>query len=413
VQIYLVGGAVRDKLLGLEIGERDWVVVGATHEDMLARGFRPVGRDFPVYLHPESGEEYALARRERKTGPGYRGFVCDTGEEVSLEDDLLRRDLTINAMAEDGEGRLIDPFGGRADLRRGLLRHVSEAFVEDPLRVLRVARFAARFAARNFSVAPETMTLMKRITASGELDHLVPERSWAETRRALAETAPQEFFRVLRDCGALAVVFPEIDRLFGVPQPPRYHPEIDTGEHVLLCLQQAARLGLSPMARFAVLVHDLGKGLTPPENWPSHVGHEKAGAREVRALCERFKVPVKWRELALLVCLHHTRCHRIMEMKASTIVTLLEDVDAFRQPERFAEFIAACEADARGRTGLELRPYPHAARLHRARERAAAVTADDALARGLHGEEIGAEIHRLRCAAVAAMLEEGRGADGR
>ncbi|MBP8926927.1 MAG: multifunctional CCA addition/repair protein, partial [Pseudomonadales bacterium] len=315
MKTYLVGGAVRDRLLGIDVIERDWVVVGATGNDMLARGLRRVGRDFPVFLDPRSGDQYALARRERKSGHGYAGFEFEVDAGVSLEDDLGRRDLTINAIAEDLDGTLIDPYGGRADLERGVLRHVSDAFVEDPLRVLRVARFAARFAARGFIIAPETLALMREIAASGELDHLVAERVWEETRRALGETRPDVFFTTLRACGALATVFPEIERLFGVPQTPRHHPEIDTGIHILLCLQLAARLELAPIVRFALLTHDLGKALTPPEKWPSHIGHERLGAEAVRALCTRLRVPVKWRELALLVCLHHTRCHRALEMR--------------------------------------------------------------------------------------------------
>ncbi len=409
MHIYLVGGAVRDRMLDIPPSERDWVVVGASREQMLALGFRQVGRDFPVFLHPATGEEYALARRERKSGHGYAGFSCETGSQVSLEDDLARRDLSINAMAEDPEGRLIDPYGGAQDLRDRVLRHVSDAFVEDPLRVLRVARFMARFAARGFRVHPATMTLMRDMAASGELSHLVAERVWTETRRALGEPSPQEYFRTLRECGALGAIFPEIDALFGVPQPERHHPEIDTGEHILLCLRLAAELGLSEQARFAVLVHDLGKALTPREHWPSHVGHEKLGAVAVRALCERLRVPVRHRELALAVCLHHTRCHRALEMRAPAIVSLLEDVDALRNGERFEEFLAACEADARGRSGLEQRPYPQADMLRRARAAAATVTAAPALARGLRGPQIAAEMHRSRCVEVARILGEPHG----
>jgi len=409
VQIYLVGGAVRDRMLGLPRGERDWVVVGGSREQMLALGYRQVGRDFPVFLHPGTGEEYALARRERKSGHGYRGFSCETGAQVSLEDDLARRDLSINAMAEDAEGSLIDPYGGARDLEERVLRHVSAAFVEDPLRVLRVARFMARFATRGFRVHPDTMALMRDMAASGELSHLVAERVWTETRRALAEPSPQEYVRTLRECGALGAIFPEIDALFGVPQPPCHHPEIDTGEHLLLSLRLAAELGLSEPARFAVLVHDLGKALTPRERWPSHVGHEALGAAAVRALCERLRVPVKHRELALAVCMHHTRCHRALEMRAPALVSLLEDVDALRNGERFEEFLAACEADARGRGGLEQRPYAQAAVLRRARAAAATVTAAPALARGLRGPQIAAEMHRMRCVEVARILGESHG----
>ena len=410
MHIYLVGGAVRDRMLGIPPSERDWVVVGASREQMLALGFRQVGRDFPVFLHPATGEEYALARRERKSGHGYAGFSCETGAQVSLEDDLARRDLSINAMAEDPEGRLIDPYGGAQDLRDRVLRHVSDAFVEDPLRVLRVARFMARFAARGFRVHPATMTLMRRhgrerrTVAPGARNGCGPKPAgrWAKP-------SPQEYFRTLRECGALGAIFPEIDALFGVPQPERHHPEIDTGEHILLCLRLAAELGLSEQARFAVLVHDLGKALTPREHWPSHVGHEKLGAVAVRALCERLRVPVKHRELALAVCLHHTRCHRALEMRAPAIVSLLEDVDALRNGERFEEFLAACEADARGRSGLEQRPYAQADMLRRARAAAATVTAAPALARGLRGPQIAAEMHRSRCVEVARILGEPHG----
>ncbi|MBK7731159.1 MAG: multifunctional CCA addition/repair protein [Gammaproteobacteria bacterium] len=406
MKTYLVGGAVRDRLLGIEPLERDWVVVGATESEMLARGFRRVGRDFPVFLDPRTGDQHALARRERKSGHGYAGFAFEVDGGVSLEDDLGRRDLTINAIAEDQDGTLIDPHGGQADLERGLLRHVSDAFVEDPLRVLRVARFAARFASRGFTVAPETLALMRAIAASGELDHLVAERVWEETRRALGEARPDVYFATLRACGALGTVFPEIERLFGVPQSPQHHPEIDTGIHVLLCLQLAARLELAPIARFALLTHDLGKALTPAAKWPSHIGHEALGADAVRALCARLRVPVKWRELALLACLHHTRCHRALEMRAPAIVSLLEDLDAMRNNERFEQFLGACEADARGRTGLEDEPYPQAARLRQACAAAVTVTSAAALAKGLSGPQVGAEMHRLRCVEVARMLQQ-------
>jgi len=406
MQVFLVGGAVRDRMLGLPVAERDWVVVGATPEEMLARGFRRVGRDFPVFLHPETGDEYALARRERKSGHGYTGFAVETGDEVSLEEDLGRRDLSINAMAEDADGRLIDPYGGARDLRDRVLRHVSPAFVEDPLRVLRVARFMARFAPRGFRVHDGTLALMRLMARSGELAHLVAERVWTETRRGLAEPAPQEFVSILRACAALAELFPEIDALFGVPQPARYHPEVDTGEHVLLCLRVAAALGLSEEARFALLLHDVGKALTPPGRWPSHIGHEQLGVSVVHSFCDRLKVPSRFRELAAVVCLHHTRCHRADEMRPAALVSLLEDLDALRNSRRFEEFLRACEADARGRAGLEQRPYPQADRLRRARAAAATVTAAPALAQGLRGTQIAEEMHRMRCRAVAAALGE-------
>jgi len=404
VKTYLVGGAVRDRLLGLEPSERDWVVVGATEQQMLDVGFRRVGHDFPVFLHPRTGEQYALARRERKSGHGHTGFSIETG--VSLEDDLQRRDLTINAIAEDEDGTLIDPSGGLEDLRHGLLRHVSAAFVEDPLRVLRVARFAARFAARGFRVAPETLSLMREISAGGELSLLAPERVFAELRLALETTHPEVFIEVLRGCGALGALLPEIERLFGVPQPARHHPEIDTGVHLLLSLRMAVELGLDASERFALLLHDLGKALTDPAKWPSHVGHEQLGCTAVRELCARLRAPARWRELALLVCEHHTRCHRALEMRPATLVRMLDDIDAWRQPERFAAFLRVCEADARGRAGLQQQAYAQAERLRTAHRVGTAVTAADALARGLQGAAIGAEMHRLRCVAVAAALGE-------
>jgi tRNA nucleotidyltransferase (CCA-adding enzyme) len=407
MKVYLVGGAVRDSLLGIEPEERDWVVVGANDATMLANGYRRVGRDFPVYLHPQTNEQYALARRERKSGRGYTGFAVEADEDVTLEQDLMRRDLTVNAIARDETGILIDPFHGQRDIAERVLRHVSPAFNEDPLRVLRVARFAARFAPLGFRVAEETMALMRAMGESGELEFLVAERVWVETERALASAAPQEYLRVLRECGALAVVFPEIDRLFGVPQPARHHPEIDTGEHMLLCLGVAARMQLSPRARFALLTHDLGKGLTPREEWPSHILHEQRGAEAVGALCERLGVPAKWRSLALQVCLHHTRCHRLMEMRPPAIVRLLSDLDVFRNPEPLEDFLAACEADARGRTGCEDASYPQAQRLRSAYTAARAITAEAAVARGLQGAAIASAMHQQRVAAVAQQLGMG------
>lgn len=401
MKTYLVGGAVRDRLLGLPVRERDWVVTGATPEDMTRRGFRPVGREFPVFLHPETGEEYALARTERKSGRGYHGFVFHAAPDVPLEADLRRRDLTINAIAEAEDGSLIDPFGGRADLDRRLLRHVSPAFVEDPLRVLRVARFAARFAGLGFRVAGETLALMRELSASGELEQLTPERVFEETRKALASDAPQVFFRVLRDCGALAVLFPELDRLFGVPQPERHHPEIDTGLHTLLVLEQAAGLSAEPAVRFAALLHDLGKGLTPAALLPRHHGHESRGVPLVEQVCERLRVPRAWRELAVLVCRWHLHCHRAAELKPATILKLLEATDAFRRPERFAQFLLACEADARGRRGLEDRDYPQADYLRRALRAAADVNAAALAAETSGGGEAIAK--RLRAAREAAI----------
>ena len=403
MRVYLVGGAVRDRLLGVRVRERDWVVVGATPEELVRLGYEPVGREFPVFLHPVTHEEYALARQERKVGPGYRGFTTQFAPGVTLEEDLRRRDLTINAMAEDENGALIDPYGGTADLAARRLRHVSEAFVEDPVRILRVARFAARFAGLGFRVADETLALMRRIVDAGEARTLVPERVWQETERALAEAHPEVFFETLRACGALAVIFPEIDALFGVPQPPRWHPEIDTGLHVMLALKYAAAHGAPVVVRFAVLTHDLGKAQTPKADWPSHHRHEEFGVPLIEELCERLKVPNTHRELAILTARQHTLVHRALELKPATVLTLLEKCDAFRRPERFAELLLACEADARGRTGREDAPYPQARYLGQALAAAAGVLLSESERRGLEGAEIGEEIRRRRLDAVAAL----------
>ena len=403
MRVYLVGGAVRDRLLGRAVKERDWVVVGATPEELTGAGYQPVGREFPVFLHPDTHEEYALARLERKTGPGYRGFTTQFAPSVTLQEDLRRRDLTINAMAEDEHGALIDPYGGQADLEARLLRHVSEAFVEDPVRILRVARFAARYADLGFKVAPETLELMRRISADGEARTLVPERVWQETERALGEPRPEVFFEVLRACGALAVIFPEVDALFGVPQPPRWHPEIDTGVHILLALRYAAGVGAPVTVRFAVLVHDLGKAATPQADWPSHRGHEDFGVPLIEELCRRLKVPNGHRELALLAARYHTLVHRALELKPATVLTLLENCDALRRPERFAELLLACEADARGRTGLESDPYPQRAYLAAAREAAAHVALSASERAGLPGPAIGEELRQRRLQALTAL----------
>ncbi|MCZ8129855.1 MAG: multifunctional CCA addition/repair protein [Steroidobacteraceae bacterium] len=403
MRTYLVGGAIRDALLGRPVKERDWVVVGARPEDLEARGFRAVGRDFPVFLHPGTHEEHALARVERKTGPGYRGFAVHFAPDVTLEEDLRRRDLTINAMAQDEHGALVDPYGGRADLDARLLRHVSEAFAEDPVRILRVARFAARYAPLGFTVAADTLALMRRMVDAGEADALVPERVWAETVKALGEDRPTVFFEVLRACGALAVVFPELDRLWGVPQPAKWHPEIDTGVHVMMVLEQAAKLSPLARVRFAALTHDLGKGETHPDRWPAHHGHEERSVRLVDAMAERLRVPTEFRDLARAVARWHGLCHRTLELRPSTLVELLENLDAFRRPERFAEFLLACEADIRGRTGLEERPYPQAAFLARVREAAAAVVLTAEERAGLAGPAIGERIRRARVAAIAAL----------
>ena len=374
MKIYLVGGAVRDQLLGRPHVERDFVVVGATPDELLALGYRPVGKDFPVFLHPATGEQYALARTERKTGPGYYGFATRFAPDVTLEEDLARRDLTINAMAQADSGAIIDPYGGQRDLEARLLRHVSPAFVEDPLRVLRVARFAARLAALGFAVAPETMELMRGIVASGEMGALVPERVWVETERALGEDRPQVYFEVLRACGALAAVFPEIAALYGVPQPEKWHPEIDTGVHTLQVLEVATELSRETAVRFAALVHDVGKGLTPRDAWPRHFGHEEAGARLIEQLAERLRIPTEHRELAILVARHHASAHRVAEQRPATVLELLERIDAFRRPDRFERFLLACEADARGRGPVRrAAPYAQAGLLRQARAAAAAV----------------------------------------
>ena len=363
MQTYLVGGAVRDKLLGLETKDRDWVVVGAAPQEMLDLGYQQVGQDFPVFLDPESHDEYALARTERKTGPGYKGFAINSSPEVTLEEDLLRRDLTINAIAMDETGRLIDPFGGQFDIEDRVLRHVSGAFVEDPLRVLRVARFAARFAHLGFRVANETSDLMRSICHSGELDHLVPERIWKELELALTSQTPSVFIEVLRECDALAAILPEVNNLFGVPQPEKYHPEIDTGLHILLCLEQARKLSDDSVVLYATLVHDVGKGLTDPGQWPSHIGHESASLGLLNQIESRLRVPKEHAQLSRLVCEHHTKLHRVKELKPATVLKLLESLDAFRRPERLNKFLLACEADARGRTGLETLDYPQNAYL--------------------------------------------------
>jgi tRNA nucleotidyltransferase (CCA-adding enzyme) len=403
MQTYLVGGAVRDRLLGLPVRERDWVVVGGTPAQLEALGYRRVGVSFPVFLHPETGEEYALARTETKTAPGYRGFAVRADPGVTLAEDLRRRDLTINAMAEDGDGQIIDPYGGRADLDARLLRHVSDAFREDPVRILRVARFAARFHDRGFRVAPQTRQLMQEMVAAGEAGALVPERVWQETESALAESRPDVYLSVLRDCGALAVVFPEVEALFGVPQPQNWHPEVDTGVHLLMALEQAARISPKPEVRFAVLVHDLGKGVTPREQWPKHSGHEERSVELTLALCRRLGVPNRYRDLGAAVARYHGLCHLALELRPGTILNLLEGVDAFRRGARFADFLLACEADARGRRGLEGNPYPQAALLRAALAAAAQASPAALAATGLNGEALGEALRQARARAIAAV----------
>lgn len=409
MQIYLVGGAVRDQLLGKPVADRDYVVVGATPEEMRRLGYRPVGKDFPVFLHPHSGEEYALARTERKTGHGYRGFAFQTDASVTLEQDLERRDLTINAMAADAQGAIVDPYGGQRDLAARVLRHVSPAFVEDPVRVLRVARFAARYASLGFRIADETLALMRTMVADGEVDHLVPERVWAETRRALAEPTPSAFLRALRACGALRVVFPEVDALYGVPQRAEFHPEIDTGVHVELVLGMAARLAPGDdLIGWCALTHDLGKALTPEHELPRHLRHEHNGVAPLRALCARLKVPAEHAALAELVCRHHLETHRAFELRASTVLELLERLDAFRRPERLQSFLLACEADKRGRLGHADSPYPQADYLRAARAAAASISAATFVAQGLSGTAIGAAMRTARVAAIEAVKQKSK-----
>ncbi|HRK77396.1 MAG TPA: multifunctional CCA addition/repair protein [Thiobacillus sp.] len=399
MKAYIVGGAVRDRLLGLPLADRDYVVVGATPDDMIALGYQPVGKDFPVFLHPQTHEEYALARTERKSGQGYKGFKVYAAPDVTLEEDLRRRDLTINAMAEDAAGTLVDPYGGQDDLAARVFRHVSETFAEDPVRILRVARFAARFT--DFAVAPETNALMRRMVDNSEVDALVPERVWQEVARGLMEAQPSRMFQVLRDCGALARLFPEIDRLFGVPQPPEHHPEIDTGVHVMRVVDWAARQGFSLPVRFAALTHDLGKGTTPPEYWPRHHGHEARSADLVRALSKRIRVPADCRELAVAVAREHGNVHRALELRAGTVVELLERVDAFRRPERFEEFLRACECDFRGRPGYEDKAFPAPAYLRQALQAAQTIDAAE-VARQADPARIRDAIFQARTQAVAA-----------
>ncbi len=403
MQIYAVGGAVRDKLLGYPVSEQDWVVVGATPEAMTRLGYRPVGKDFPVFLHPRTHEEYALARTERKTGPGYTGFNFFADPSVTLEDDLVRRDLTINAMAEDEQGRIIDPYGGQRDLENRLLRHVSAAFTEDPVRILRVARFAARYHHLGFDVAQETQTLMQQMVEEGEVDHLVPERIWKETSRALCERDPQVFITTLRNCGALARIMPEVDDLFGVPQPAQHHPEVDSGLHTLMALQQACLLSPSPEVRFATLVHDLGKAKTPADRLPRHIAHEQRSLPLIKALCQRLAVPNSFRDLALAVAQYHTHCHRALQLKASTVVKLLDDLDAWRRPERFAQFLLCCEADARGRSGFEARDYPQTEYLRQAHQACLQIAPKDLLQEGYSGKALGEQLHNRRIHAVQSL----------
>ena len=404
MRTYLVGGAVRDQLLQRPVSDRDHVVVGATPDDLLALGYKPVGKDFPVFLHPDTGEEYALARTERKTGRGYHGFAVHADPGVTLEQDLERRDLTINAIAMDEAGGLVDPFGGARDLEQRVLRHVSPAFVEDPVRLLRVARFAARFAPLGFTVAGETMALMQRMVRDGEVDHLVPERVWQETRRALGEPRPSAFLRVLRDSGALAVLFPELDALYGVPQRAEFHPEVDTGVHIEMVVDMAARLAPgNDLVGFCALTHDLGKALTPDDVLPRHLGHEQAGVEPLRALARRLRVPTEYAALAEQVCREHLNAHRAFELRPATVLRVLGALDALRRPERLDVFLAACEADKRGRLGHQEDDYPQAAFLRQARAAAAAIGAGTFVAQGLAGPAVGAAMEKARIEAIAAL----------
>ena len=406
MRVFLVGGAVRDQLLGLEVKDRDFVVINSTPEHMLAQGFNQVGKDFPVFLHPKTGEEYALARTERKQGIGYTGFSCYAGQDVSLEDDLARRDLTINAIAQSADQQLIDPYGGQQDLERKILRHISPAFSEDPLRVLRVARFAARFAKLGFSIAEETLQLMANIAEGDELQSLSPERIWTETEKALQTDSPQTYFQVLRDCGGLAALFPEVDNLYGVPAPKRWHPEIDTGIHTLMVVEQAALLSDSVAFRFACLVHDLGKALTPKSEWPSHKGHGMKGLSVIKKFCKRLKVPNDCRDLALLVSEHHTNIHSAFELRASTMVGIMDKCDAWRKPERFQQMLQCCVADSKGRTGFELLPYPTADYMWQAFQQALKVDIQEIIKEGFQGVEIRHKLNEQRIQQVQAFKEQ-------
>ena len=402
MQVYLVGGAVRDHLLGHPYHEKDYVVVGATPEQLLAQGFQPVGKDFPVFLHPETKDEYALARTERKSGHGYHGFEFHTDPSVTLEQDLIRRDLTINAMAMDNDGNVYDPYGGQQDLCNKVLRHVSDAFVEDPLRVLRIARFAARYHALGFVVAPETLLLMQELAESGELDALTPERVWKETSRALMEAHADVYFETLRTCGALKVLFPELDALFGIPQRPEYHPEIDCGVHTMMSLQQACRANYSLDVRFAVLLHDLGKALTPADELPRHIMHEERGIRPVTEVCDRLRVPTNTKQLALAVCKEHLKCHQALSLKPGTLWRLLQRMDVLHRPERVEAFVQACECDSRGRLGLEDRDYPQASYILEAIQVVRSIKAQD-LPADVQGPDIGEMLIERRIKAIEQL----------
>lgn len=406
MHIYLVGGAVRDSLLNHPSSENDWVVVGATPKQMTDQGFKPVGKDFPVFLHPKTKEEYALARTERKSGHGYKGFEFYTSQEVTLEQDLIRRDLTINAMAQDNSGNIIDPYGGQKDLEKKILRHVSDAFTEDPLRVLRIARFAARYHHLGFTIADETMDLLKSIVAKGEMEFLVSERVWKETSRALKEQSPQIFIEVLKQCGALAEILPEIDALFGVPQRADYHPEVDTGVHTLMALEQSVKISNCGAVRYSVLVHDVGKALTPDAVLPSHTGHESTGLPVVKAMCERLGVPNHYSQLAMAVTEYHLHSHKARELKPATILKLFQNIGALRDKNRLQDFLFCCEADARGRAGFEDITYLPKKYLMDALEAVQQVDISDLVAKGLEGAEIGKQLKQRQIAQLTAFKSE-------
>lgn len=403
MKTYLVGGAVRDELLGFPFTEKDWVVVGAKVEDMLALGYQQVGKDFPVFLHPDTKEEHALARTERKTAPGYKGFAVHASPEVTLEEDLLRRDLTINAIAKDSDGTLVDPFDGAADIEARVLRHISPAFAEDPVRILRLARFSARYAHLGFTIAEETLQLMRDMVAAGEADALVPERVWQEMEKALAEKTPVQFIEVLRSCGALEKIMPELDCLWGVPQPAEHHPEIDTGVHTMMVLEQACKLSADKQIRFAALMHDLGKGTTPKEEWPRHIAHEARGAKIVLELCQRLRIPNDYRDLAERVARFHLHYHRALELKPATVVKTLEQLDAYRRPERFEKFLLASEADARGRPGYENREFAQGDFFRRAFKASTQVDVAELRAQGFENMALANRIHEERIKLVSEV----------
>ncbi|OCH25648.1 multifunctional CCA tRNA nucleotidyl transferase/2'3'-cyclic phosphodiesterase/2'nucleotidase/phosphatase [Aliivibrio fischeri] len=405
MKIYLVGGAVRDSLLNIDVKDKDWVVVGSTPQEMGSLGYQTVGQDFPVFLHPKTKEEYALARTERKSGQGYKGFTCYAEPDVTLEEDLLRRDLTINAIAQADNGELIDPYNGQQDIIDRTLRHVSDAFTEDPLRVLRVARFAARFHHLGFTIAHETMNLMKVLVDSGELSHLTAERVWQEWQKSLSSQHPEIFLSTLKECGALAIVLPELNALFGVPQPEKWHPEIDTGMHTLMVAQQAALLSQDLPTRFAAQVHDLGKGVTPESEWPSHKLHCHTGIKLIKRLCDRVRVPNDYRDLALLVCEHHSNIHRAAELRAQTFIKIFDKMDVWRKPERLAPILLCCQADHAGRLGLETQPYPQKQRFEAAFDAAKNVEVKDVVAAGFKGQEIRYELNKRRIEAVKDKLD--------